>query len=63
MDIEGVVCKWGHGIYQIGGCTTSWLKLKNARYSQAVGRSELFAARGDGQGARGRHVAPRLLLA
>ena len=63
MDIEGVVCKWRDGIYQIGGSTTSWLKVKNARYSQAEGRSELFAARAEGQSAHGRYGSPRLLLA
>ena len=63
MDIEGVVCKWRHGTYQIGGSTTSWLKVKNAKYSQAEGRSELFAARAEGQRTRGRYLAPRLLLA
>jgi ATP-dependent DNA ligase len=38
MDLEGVTAKWRHGVYQVGGATTSWLKLKNPRYSQMEGR-------------------------
>jgi ATP-dependent DNA ligase len=62
MGIEGVVCKWQHRIYEIGGNTTSWLKLKNAHYSH-MGRTELFATRAEGDMPRGRYVSPRLLLA
>jgi len=63
MDIEGVVCKWRHGVYQIGGSATSWLKCKNPNYSQIAGRDELFANRGEGRPPHGRYVSPRLLLA
>jgi bifunctional non-homologous end joining protein LigD len=61
MDLEGIVAKWRYGIYQ-GASTTSWLKVLNSEYAQKTGRSELFAARAEGQGARGRYDAPRLLL-
>jgi len=63
MDLEGVTAKWKSGIYQVGGSTTSWLKIKNPDYTQATGRHELFAARADQGNRRGRHLGPRLLLA
>lgn len=43
-DLEGIVAKWGRGTYQNDGAT-SWLKVKNATYSQAEGRHELFEKR------------------
>ncbi len=33
------------GTYTADGRTTSWVKVKNAAYSQAEGRHELFAER------------------
>jgi bifunctional non-homologous end joining protein LigD len=45
-DAEGVVGKWASGVYHVDGTTTSWLKVKNAAYTQAIGRHELFEARG-----------------
>jgi hypothetical protein len=45
--------KWRYGIYQ-GASTTSWLKVLNSEYALKTGRSELFAARAEGEGARGR---------
>jgi bifunctional non-homologous end joining protein LigD len=47
-DAEGVVAKWTRGRYSTDGVTTSWLKIKNADYSQAIGRHELFAERRGG---------------
>ncbi len=41
-DLEGIVGKWTGGMYQADGRNTSWLKIKNSDYSQAIGRSELF---------------------
>jgi len=41
-DLEGVVGKWAKGSYQSDGRSTSWVKVKNASYSQAEGRAELF---------------------
>ena len=43
-DLEAIVAKWRHGIYQSSG-STSWRKIKNSIYTQAEGRDELFAAR------------------
>lgn len=45
-DLEGVIAKWTAGSYCCDGTTTSWVKAKNAAYSQAVGRHELFERRG-----------------
>jgi bifunctional non-homologous end joining protein LigD len=57
-DTEGVVAKWSRGRYCTDGATTSWLKVKNPDYSQAVGRHELFAERR--RGARSSTNAYRL---
>jgi hypothetical protein len=45
-DAEGIVAKWARGRYRPDGATTSWLKVKNPRYSQAEGRHEFFEGRG-----------------
>jgi bifunctional non-homologous end joining protein LigD len=45
-DAEGIVGKWMLGSYHSDGVTTSWVKVKNAAYSQMAGRHELFADRG-----------------
>jgi bifunctional non-homologous end joining protein LigD len=45
-DAEGIVAKWMRGRYRADGATTSWLKVKNPRYSQAVGRHDFFEGRG-----------------
>jgi bifunctional non-homologous end joining protein LigD len=47
-DLEGIVAKWTRGVYQADGRGTSWLKIKNARYTQAAGRRELFEHRREG---------------
>ena len=44
-DLKGVVAKYARGVYHADGRTTSWLKIKNANYSQAERRHELFEAR------------------
>ena len=44
-DAEGIVAKWCRGTYHVDGRTTSWLKIKNPSYSQAVGRHEFFEGR------------------
>ncbi len=52
-DLEGVVGKSAGGTYTTDGRTTNWVKVKNAAYSQAKVRHELFAARRRlGEGAR-----------
>src|SRR5262245_56771882 len=40
-DLEGIVAKWKRGAY-VSGDVTSWVKVKNPAYSQAVGRWEQF---------------------
>jgi ATP-dependent DNA ligase len=44
-DTEGIVGKWAAGRYSVDGTTTSWLKIKNPAYTQAIGRHELFEGR------------------
>jgi len=43
MDLEGIIAKRREDAY---GPETRWLKVKNGKYSQAVGRWELFGRRG-----------------
>jgi bifunctional non-homologous end joining protein LigD len=61
-DLEGIVAKWTRGTYQTDGRRTSWLKIKNAEYSQVVDRHELFAARAEGAGRRSPMLRPGLSL-
>ena len=42
MDLEGIIAKRKRGLYREG---TTWYKIKNAAYSQAEGRGELFDRR------------------
>ncbi len=42
MDLEGVIAKRKKGLYREG---TTWYKIKNAVYSQAEGRGEVFDRR------------------
>ena len=48
-DLEGIVGKWKFGTYRADGAQTSWVKIKNAAYSQAEGRAELFEKRNGGE--------------
>jgi ATP-dependent DNA ligase len=34
-DLEGIVAKWRHGVYQVGGSTNSWL-LADGRTKRPV---------------------------
>lgn len=43
-DLEGVVAKWAPGRY-VSTPPTSWIKIKNPAYTQAVGRHARFAGR------------------
>jgi len=43
-DLEGVVAKWKRGRYMEGE-RTSWIKIKNRKYSQSSGREKLFEKR------------------
>jgi bifunctional non-homologous end joining protein LigD len=43
MDLEGIVAKLKHAPYMADGRRSStWIKIKNPRYTQAEGRHELF---------------------
>jgi len=53
-DAEGIVAKWARGAYHTDERTTSWLKIKNPSYSQAVSRHDVF----EGRGSRRRSAAP-----
>ena len=44
-DLEGVVAKWKKGRYMETDHRTSWVKIKNRKYSQSVGREKLFKRR------------------
>src|SRR5262245_18621410 len=62
-DLEGIVGKWADGRYERDGISTSWVKIKNAEYSQIAGRRELFEQRADDRTRRRRDwSAPVLRL-
>jgi ATP-dependent DNA ligase len=44
-DLEGIVAKPATGRYHADGTSTSWVKIKNPRCTQATGRHELFDRR------------------
>ena len=46
-DLEGLVAKRKDGLYTPEWPT--WVKIKNRKYSQAMGRHELFAKRAAGR--------------
>lgn len=50
-DLEGVVAKHRHSRYRVEGDNPAWLKIRNPRYSQMIGRDELFDRRYGPQGA------------
>ena len=60
-DLEGVVAKWKGGTYT-GGPRTSWLKLRNPKYSQWEGRREMFDSRSDNATRRQAPARPQLAL-
>ena len=45
MDMEGIVCKPVISPYRTVRGKTTWIKVKNPKYSQAEGRRELFNKR------------------
>jgi ATP-dependent DNA ligase len=47
-DLEGIVAKWKHGTY-VSGDQTSWVKIRNPAYSQAIGRWERFERKPQGR--------------
>ena len=42
MHLEGIVCKPAISPYRTVRGKATWIKVKNSKYSQAEGRSELF---------------------
>jgi bifunctional non-homologous end joining protein LigD len=42
MDLEGIVAKHRYGPYLSEPDTSTWLKIRNPRYSQWIGRAEAF---------------------
>lgn len=45
-DMEGIVCKPMSSPYKTVAGKTTWIKVKNPKYTQAEGRGELFDKRG-----------------
>jgi len=41
-DLEGVVAKLRHALYNLADGRSPWVKIKNREYSQGVGRHEQF---------------------
>jgi hypothetical protein len=60
-DLEGIVAKWAYGTYKTDG-RTSWLKVRNPRYSHWDGRREFFKARRGVKGSRSVLLRPQLEL-
>jgi bifunctional non-homologous end joining protein LigD len=44
-DLESIVAKPANGRYHSDATSTNWLKIKNANYTQATARYELFERR------------------
>jgi ATP-dependent DNA ligase len=48
LDLEGVVAKRKNSPYKVTDKPSrDWIKIKNAKYSQAEGRAELFELKHD----------------
>jgi bifunctional non-homologous end joining protein LigD len=60
-DLEGIVAKWKSGTYQAGP-RTSWLKIRNPRYSQWEGRRDMFDARSGNATRRQQPAKPQLAI-
>ena len=50
-DLEGIVAKHGQSRYEVADGNPAWLKIRNRRYSQMIGRDELFERRYEAAGA------------
>jgi bifunctional non-homologous end joining protein LigD len=50
-DLEGIVAKHRWSRYAVEDGNLAWLKIRNPRYTQMVGRDELFERRYEAQGA------------
>jgi hypothetical protein len=59
MDLERIVCKPAESVYTSSAEETTWLKIKNPNYSQAVGRDEMFDPEAEVSPWRGCELAMR----
>ena len=50
-DLEGIVAKHRHSRYTAENGNPAWAKIKNRRYSQMIGRDELFERHYEAKGA------------
>jgi ATP-dependent DNA ligase len=50
-DLEGIVAKHRNSRYTTENGNPAWVKIKNRRYSQVIGRDELFERRYEAAGA------------
>ena len=50
-DLEGIVAKHRYSRYEVENGNPAWQKIRNSRYSQMVGRDELFERRYEAEGA------------
>ena len=57
-DLEGIVAKWAQGTYQTDTRRTSWLKIKNAAYSQLKTGTTSLTRVAIGRGERSRSPRP-----
>jgi len=60
-DLEGIVAKHRHSRYTVENHNPAWVKIRNRRYSQMIGRDELFERHNEKKGAPdiGWHVCTR----
>jgi bifunctional non-homologous end joining protein LigD len=50
-DLEGIVAKHRHSFYSTEDHNPAWVKIRNRKYSQLIGRDELFEHRYEERGA------------
>ncbi|HET7442716.1 MAG TPA: hypothetical protein VFJ47_15545 [Terriglobales bacterium] len=50
-DLEGMVAKHRRSRYAVADHNPAWVKIRNRRYSQMIGRDELFERRYEEKGA------------
>lgn len=59
-DLEGIVAKHQQSRHTVEDGNTAWVKIRNRRYSQMIGRDELFERRYEAAGGRPTVTALRL---
>jgi bifunctional non-homologous end joining protein LigD len=57
MNLEGIVCKPADSRYTSSVEETTWIKIKNPNYSQAMGRDEMFDPEAEPSPWAGCHLA------